>query len=111
MSALITPGADGLPGIDVAWEYRALQDWSASLDERLSNLEGISAQLHAWEAEVPDEEPVLREFRRILASAAATEAEKIAEAFAVVDVGFDVVYDLADAHGLDPDDFEHRDQP
>lgn len=108
MSALITPGSDGLPGIDLPGEYRLLQDWSTALDARLADLEGISAQLHAWEAETPDDDLLMIELNRILAGAAAVEADALVDAFAVVDVGFDVLYTLADAHGIDPDDFDDQ---
>lgn len=106
MSALITPGSDGLPGIDLPGEYRLLQDWSASLDERLVNLKGILRQLKTWTAETEDEDPLMIEFIGILAEAGAVEGEALAEAFAVADVGFDVLYAVADARGLAPDDLD-----
>ena len=106
MSVLITPGADGLPGIDLPAEYRLLQDWSAALDVRLAGLEGISVQLHAWEAETEDDDLLMIQLNRILAGAAAVEADALGDAFAVVDVGFDVLYALADVHGIDPDDLD-----
>lgn len=104
MSALITPGSDGLPSIDVPAEYRLLQDWSAALDARLANVEGISAQLHEWEARIPDDELILIQTRGILAGAAAAEADALADALTVADYGFEVLYALAVAHGIDPDD-------
>ena len=106
MSALITPGADGLPGIDLPAEYRLLQDWSTALDARLANLEGISVQLHDWEAKTPDDDLLMIQLTRILAGAAAAEGDALVEAFTVVDAGFDVLYALADAHGIDPDDLD-----
>lgn len=106
MSALITPGSDGLPGIDLPAEYRLLQDWSAALDARLESLKGISVQLHAWKAETPDDDLLMIQLNRILAGAAAAEADALVDAFAVVDVGFDVLYALADAHGINPDDLD-----
>ena len=106
MSALTTP--DDLPGIDLPAEYRLLQDWSTALDARLVSLEGISAQLHGWEAETPDEDLLMIRLNQILSGAAAAEAEALIEAFAVVDAGFDVVYALADAHGIDPDDLDDQ---
>jgi hypothetical protein len=104
MSALITPGPDGLPGIDLPAEYQMLQDWSAALDVRLKGLEGISAQLHAWEAETPDDDVLMIQLNQIMAHAAAAEGDALVEAFTVVDAGFEVIYALADAHGIDPDD-------
>lgn len=104
MSALITPGSDDMPGIDLPAEYRLLQDWSSALDDRLENLKGILRQLKAWSAEVEDDDPLMVEFIGILAEAGAVEGDQLAEAFAVVDVGFDLLYTLADAHGIDPDD-------
>jgi hypothetical protein len=106
MSALITPGADGLPGIDLPAEYRLLQDWSTVLDARLESLKGISVQLHAWEAETAEEDLLMLQLNRILAGAAAAEADALGDAFAVVDVGFDILYTLADAHGITPDDLD-----
>jgi hypothetical protein len=106
MSALITPGADGLPGIDLPAEYRLLQDWSATLDTRFENLTGILDQLRDWSTEVHDDDPLMIEFIGILAEAGAAEGESLAEAFTVIDYGFDVLYALADAHGIDPDDLD-----
>jgi hypothetical protein len=107
MSSLITPGSDGLPGIDLPAEYRMLQDWSSALDERLENLKGILAQLTEWTGEA-GEDPLMCEFIGILADAGAVEGEALAEAFTVVDVGFDVIYDLADTHGITPDDLDDQ---
>jgi hypothetical protein len=106
MSALITPGADGLPGIDLPAEYRSLQDWSNMLDDRLENLKGILRQLKVWTAETPDDDPLMVEFIGILTEAGAVEGEALSDAFTVVDAGFDVLYALADAHGIDPDDLD-----
>jgi hypothetical protein len=106
MSALITPGSDGLPSIDLPAEYRLLQDWSSALDARLASLKGISAQLHIWEAETPDDDLLMIQLNRIMACAAAAEADALGDAFAVVDVGFDVLYALADANGIDPYDLD-----
>jgi hypothetical protein len=106
MSALITPGADGLPGIDLPTEYRSLQDWSNTLDDRLKNLKAILRQLKAWTAEVVDDDPLMVEFIGILAEAGAVEGEALSDAFTVADAGFDVLYALADAHGIDPDDLD-----
>jgi len=106
MSALIIPGPEGLPGIDLPGEYRMLQDWSTALDARLAGLEGISAQLHDWEANTADDDLLMIQLNRILAGAAAAEGDALAEAFTVVDAGFEVIYALADAHGIDPDDLD-----
>lgn len=106
MTAQITPGSDDVPGIDLPAEYRLLQDWSAALDARLANLDGISKQLLAWEAATPDDDLLMIQLNRIMACAAADEADALADAFTVADVGFDVLYAVADAHGIDPDDLE-----
>ena len=106
MSALITPGSDGLPSIDLPAEYRLLQDWSSALDDRFENLTGILDQLKAWSTETEDDDALMIELIGILAQAGAAEADALAEAFTVADYGFDVLYALADAHGIDPDDLD-----
>lgn len=108
MSAQITPGSDGMPDIDLPAEYRLLQDWSAALDARFASLTGILDQLKTWSTEVVDDDPLMLEFIGILAEAGAAEAESLAEAFTVADYGFDVLYALADAHGIDPDDLDDQ---
>lgn len=105
MSAL-TPAFDGLPGIDVPAEYRGLQAWAEVLDVQLACLNGISAQLHAWEAATPDDDLLMLELNQIIAHAAAAESERVADSYDVVDVGFQIVFDLAEAYGIEPDDLD-----
>ena len=106
MSALMTPGAEGLPGIDLVAEYRLLQDWSAALDVRQENLSGILTQLKYWSIAVEDDDALMIEVIGILAEAGAVEGERLAEAFTVADYGFDVLYAVADAHGISRDDLD-----
>lgn len=105
MSAL-TPAFDGLPGIDLLAEYRSLQDWSAALDDQLAGLNGITAQLQGWEAATPDDDLLMIQLNQIMAGAAVAEADRVAESYDVVDVGFQIVFDLAEAYGIDPDDLD-----
>ena len=106
MSALINPAADDLPSLDVPTEYRGLQDWSAALDVQLASLSGICAQLHGWEAATPDDDLLMIQLNQIVAHAAAAEGDRIAESYEVVDVGFQILYDLADAYGIEPDELD-----
>jgi hypothetical protein len=121
-------------GPDLAAEHRALSAWGDALETRHAALLAITDQLNAWfpanqaPESAPGEpvEPVepaepmesaapavsasassaLTEAYEILWSAYELEQAALNEAFLLLDVGFEVLTEIAERHGVDLDELD-----